>query len=113
MFWYIEGALATILLITGVAFQVGKSLKRGTTGDLSLPMIALVIASDLCWLVYAVHLKDIFIIISNSFLLSLTLVLLILKLRGDHEGNHLEGPRGALRVHPQRDTRRELPSNKL
>ena len=74
---YTAGTLTTLSFVP----QVRKSLRSGSTGDLSGTMLVVFTLGVLFWLVYGVALGSMPIILTNSVTLALNLVLLGLKFR--------------------------------
>lgn len=74
---YAAGTLTTLSFVP----QVRKSLRSGSTGDLSGTMLVVFTSGVLFWLIYGLALGSLPIILTNSVTLGLNLVLLGLKFR--------------------------------
>lgn len=70
-------------LLTTVAFlpQVVKTLASRSARDLSLPMLAIMAAGILLWLLYGIALGQMPLILANGVTFCLVAILLALKLR--------------------------------
>lgn len=74
---YTAGSLTTLSFVP----QVWKSLRSGSTGDLSGTMLVVFTAGVVFWLIYGLFLHSLPVILTNSVTLMLNLVLLALKFR--------------------------------
>jgi MtN3 and saliva related transmembrane protein len=77
----IFGLIATIASSIGFLPQVIKAWKTKKTRDISMLMIAIFTISATSWIIYGLPKNDVFIVGSNVFILTLTLILLVLKVK--------------------------------
>jgi len=79
MFWIFIGILAT--LVTSVQFtpQVVKAFKTKSVKDVSLLTFIIICISASLWLFYGIHLKDPFLITTNSLVFISSVLVVISK----------------------------------
>jgi MtN3 and saliva related transmembrane protein len=75
------GLVAALCTTASYIPQVKKSWQTGSTGDLSLRMLAILAAGIALWVVYGFLKSDIVIIVANTVSLVLLMNLLVFKLR--------------------------------
>jgi MtN3 and saliva related transmembrane protein len=75
------GLIAAICTTSSFLPQVIKILRSKRTKDVSLPMYAILTAGLLLWLIYGFILNDLPLILANSISLTLSLCVLLLKIR--------------------------------
>ena len=78
---FIAGTLTTVAFVP----QVYKTWKTKSAKDVSLIMFVIFSIGVMCWLVYGITFKKIPIIMSNSAILTLSAIQIILKIRYDNE----------------------------
>ncbi len=71
------------MIIISTIPQIFKTLKTEKVEDLSLVMFILIVAAQVIWLFYGLHIQDIPVILTNGFgmLVTATNIILILKYR--------------------------------
>jgi len=75
------GALAAVLTSLSYIPQVAKAWPRGSTGDLSLRMLAVLTAGLGLWICYGLFKEDWIIVLANSVGATLSGTVLLCKLR--------------------------------
>jgi MtN3 and saliva related transmembrane protein len=75
------GLIAAICTTSSFLPQVVKILRSKRTKDVSLPMYSILTAGLFLWLVYGFILNDLPLILANSISLTLSLCVLLLKIR--------------------------------
>ena len=74
------GLLGAVLTTISLLPQLIKTFKTRSTKDISTSMLALLGAAFFVWLIYGVLIKDIPLIIANSFALTQDLIILSFKI---------------------------------
>jgi MtN3 and saliva related transmembrane protein len=75
------GLIATLTASIGFLPQVIKTWKTKKARDISFYMIILWSVSAISWIIYGLPKNDIYIVGTNAFIFSLTMLLLIFKIR--------------------------------
>ncbi len=75
---FLAGALTTLSFVP----QVFRAWRTRSTGDLSLTMLLVFSAGVALWLGYGIALASLPMIVTNASTLALTIVLIVLKVRG-------------------------------
>lgn len=75
------GLLAAVSTTAGFLPQAIKTIKTKQTKDLSLGMYILMAFGLFCWLVYGILLNDLPLILANAISFTLTVVILVLKIK--------------------------------
>jgi len=75
------GLIAAICTTASFLPQVVKILKSRRTGDVSLLMYSILTTGLFLWLVYGILIKDVPLILANSISFTLSLSVLLLKIR--------------------------------
>ncbi|KXA91213.1 hypothetical protein AKJ64_04870 [candidate division MSBL1 archaeon SCGC-AAA259E17] len=82
----IIGLVAITFSILGYVPQVVKSWKTREAGDISLPMILILILSLSAWFAYGLLVENLPLILANAASLSLVLLLFTAKLKYGYDG---------------------------
>ena len=75
------GLLAGTLTTIAYVPQVVKSWRSGSTSDVSLTMLAIMVSGVTLWLIYGVFMHDIPIMVANGATLLLAGTVLVLKIK--------------------------------
>lgn len=81
--WNLVGAGAALLSALTLTPQVWKAFRTRHTRDLSFAMLALIVTSNVLWILHGVHRSDIALVLANVFLFVCGNVLMGLKLKYD------------------------------
>ena len=81
VFAEIVGYIATVLSVVSFIPQAVKSWKTKSTKDLSLGMYSIFTTSQILWFTYGIMIVSWPLIIANAIIFSLSLIVLIHKLR--------------------------------
>jgi MtN3 and saliva related transmembrane protein len=87
-FGYAAGFTTALMFLP----QVIKTWKDKSAGDLSLMMFLIAAGNELLWIVYGIMLDNIIIILTNLVVLSMSSIMILLKLRyknATHPNNNL------------------------
>jgi MtN3 and saliva related transmembrane protein len=76
---YVAGTFTTIAFLP----QLARALRTKSTGDLSFPMLVMMFSGATLWTLYGVLVAAFPIIVPNAILATLTVALMILRLRYD------------------------------
>lgn len=77
----ITGIAASIFSVVSLVPHLIKLLREKEAGDISQPMLVILLMGLSCWIFYGILIKDRIIIISNSISLLLNLVILFLNVK--------------------------------
>ncbi|PZP42394.1 MAG: hypothetical protein DI598_16990 [Pseudopedobacter saltans] len=82
-FTQIIGFIATILSIATYMPQVFQLYKTKSARDISMPMLLLLCFGVAIWLTFGIWIKDIPLILTNGLILTMSLLMVIMKLKYD------------------------------
>lgn len=77
----IIGLVAGVITTGAFVPQVYKTWKTKTANDISLVMYLAMFVGIVLWLIYGIHLKSYPMIIANSVTATLTLIMLVFKIK--------------------------------
>ena len=77
----IIGLIAAVLTTSAYVPQAYKTWKTKSAGNVSLAMYLIMLVGIILWLIYGIHLNSISMILANSATITLTVIIIIFKLK--------------------------------
>ena len=77
----IIGLIAAVLTTSAYVPQAYKTWKTKSAGNVSLAMYLIMLVGIILWLIYGIHLNSISMILANTATITLTVIIIIFKLK--------------------------------